>query len=108
MTHSETDEIYIGLDKRGAHYVLPVQAKGGRDKIGIVQIEQDFELCSIKFPRLVCRAIAAQFMEYNLIALFEFEQTKDGIKVSSEKHYRLVRSDELSPEELQSYFVRQS
>ncbi len=104
----ETDEIYIGLDKRGAHYVLPVQAKGGRDKIGIVQIEQDFELCSIKFHRLVCRAIAAQFMEHNLIALFEFEQTKDGIKVSSEKHYRLVRPDELLPEELQSYFVRQS
>jgi hypothetical protein len=104
----ETDEIYIGLDKRGAHYALPVQAKGGKDKIGIVQIEQDFELCSIKFPRLVCRAIAAQFMEDNLIALFEFEQTKDGIKVSSEKHYRLVRSDELSPEELQSYFVRQN
>lgn len=104
----ETDEIYIGLDKRGAHYVLPVQAKGGRDKIGIVQIEQDFELCSIKFPRLVCRAIAAQFTGDNLIALFEFEQTKDGIKVSSEKHYRLVRSDEISPEELQSYFVRQS
>jgi hypothetical protein len=24
----ETDEIYIGLDKRGAHYVIPVQAKG--------------------------------------------------------------------------------
>jgi len=104
----ETDEIYIGLDKRGAHYVLPVQAKGGKDKIGIVQIEQDFELGSIKFPRLVCRAIAAQFMEDNLIALFEFEQTKDGIRVSSEKHYRLVRSDELSSEELQSYFVRQS
>ena len=104
----ETDEIYIGLDKRGAHYVLPVQAKGGRDKIGIVQIEQDFELCSIKFPGLVCRAIAAQFMVHNLIALFEFEQTKDGIKVSSEKHYRLLRSDELSPEELQSYFVRQN
>jgi hypothetical protein len=104
----ETDEIYIGLDKRGAHYILPVQAKGGKDKIGIVQIEQDFELCAIKFPKLVCRAISAQFMEYNLIALFEFEQTIDGIKVSSEKHYRLVGSDELPPEELQSYYVRQS
>ncbi len=104
----ETDEIYIGLDKRGAHYILPVQAKGGRDKIGIVQIEQDFELCALKFPRLICKAIAAQFMADNLIALFEFEQTKDGIKVSSEKHYRLVRPDELSPIELQSYSVRQS
>ena len=104
----ETDEIYIGLDKRGAHYVLPVQAKGGKDKIGIVQIEQDFEMCSLKFPRLICRAIAAQFMEDNLIALFEFEQTKDGIKVSYEKHYRLVKPEELSPEELQSYSMRQS
>ena len=104
----ETDEIYIGIDKRGAHYILPVQAKGGRDRIGVVQIEQDFELCAQKFPRLICRAIAAQFMEDNLIALFEFEQTKDEIKISSEKHYRLVKPDELSPNELQSYSVRQS
>jgi hypothetical protein len=104
----ETDEIYIGLDKRGAHYVLPVQAKGGRDKIGVVQIEQDFELCALKFPKLICRAIAAQFMGDDLIALFEFEQTKDGIKVSSEKHYRLVKPDELSSEELKSYSLRQN
>ncbi len=102
----ETDEIYIGLDKRGAHYILPVQAKGGKDKLGIVQIEQDFDLCALKFPRLICRAVAAQFIEGNLIALFEFEQTKEGIKVSSEKHYRLVRPDELSPEELESYNIR--
>lgn len=32
----ETDEVYIGIDSRGAHYVLPVQAKGGRDKLGLV------------------------------------------------------------------------
>ena len=104
----ETDEIYIGLDKRGAHYVLPVQAKGGKDRIGVVQIEQDFELCALKFPRLICRAIAAQLMEDNLIALFEFEQTNEGIKVSSEKHYRLVKPNELSPEELQGYSARQN
>lgn len=83
----ETDEIYIGLDKRGVHFVLPVQAKGGKDRIGIVQIEQDFELCARKFPDLVCRAIAAQFMEDDLMALFEFEKLRDEIKVSSEKHY---------------------
>jgi hypothetical protein len=104
----ETDEIYIGLDKRGAHYVLPVQAKGGKDRIGVVQIEQDLELCALKFPLLICRSIAAQFIDKNLIALIEFEQSKDGIKVTSEKHYRLVNPDELSPEELQSYSMRQS
>lgn len=102
----ETDEIYIGLDKRGVHYVIPVQAKSRKDKIGVVQIEQDVEMCSVKFPGLVCRAIAAQYIDENLIALFEFEQTNEGIRVSSEKHYRLVRPDELSPEEVQSYSAR--
>ena len=102
----ETDEVYIGLDKRGVHYILPIQAKGGKDKIGIVQIEQDFEMCTIKFPGLVCRPIAAQFMKDNIIALFEFEQTRDGIRVASEKHYRLVKPDELSSEVLQSYSRR--
>jgi hypothetical protein len=104
----ETDEIYVGLDKRGAHYALPVQAKGRKDRIGVVQIEQDFEMCAIKFPLLICRPIAAKLVDKNLIALFELEQSKDGIKVTSEKHYRLVKPDELSPEELQSYSVRQS
>lgn len=103
----ETDEIYVGLDKRGMHYVLPVQAKGGKDKIGVVQIEQDFEMCAHKFAHLICRPVAAQSVDKNPIALFEFERSKSGIKVISEKHYRLVKPDELSPEELRSYSVRQ-
>jgi hypothetical protein len=103
----ETDEIYIGIDKRGAHYILPVQAKGGKDKIGVVQIEQDIDLCTQKFPYLICRAIAAKLIEDNLISLFEFEQTNGEIKVSSEKHYRLVEPNELSTEELLNYSVRQ-
>lgn len=32
----ETDEVYIGLDRRGAHYVLPIQVKRGRDALSIV------------------------------------------------------------------------
>ena len=104
----ETDEIYIGMDKRGVHYVLPIQAKSGRDKIGVVQIEQDFEMCSAKFPYIIYRSIAAQIMGENLIALFEFENTTEGIKVSSEKHYYLVKTEDLSPEELESYQIRQS
>lgn len=102
----ETDEIYVGLDKRGAHYVIPVQAKGRKDRIGVVQIEQDIEMCTLKFPGLICRPVAAQLMDQNLIALFELEQTNEGIKVSSEKHYKLVKHDELTSEELKSYFVR--
>ncbi|MBN1135551.1 MAG: endonuclease [Anaerolineae bacterium] len=99
----ETDEIYVGIDKRGVHYVLPVQAKGASDRIGVVQIEQDLAVCAVKFPALICRPIAAQFMADDLIALFELEQTNQGIRVCSERHYRLVSPEALSPEELASY-----
>ncbi len=104
----ETDEIYVGIDKRGVHYILPAQAKGGKDKLGVVQIEQDTALCAAKFPALVCRPIAAQFMREDLIALFELQETEDGIRVLTEKHYKLVNPDELSPAELESYRTRQS
>lgn len=106
MGQVETDEIYIGLDKRGAHYVLPVQAKGGNDKLGVVQIEQDFAVGASKFSGLICKPIAAQFMANGDIALFEFELSENGIAIVSEKHYRLVRPDELSTEELENYKTR--
>jgi len=99
----ETDEIYVGVDKRGAHYVFPVQAKGGSDQLGIVQIEQDIALCEQKYPGLICSAIAAQFIESNLIALFTFVVDDDGPAISDEKHYRLVAPDELTDDELRDY-----
>jgi hypothetical protein len=102
----ETDEIYVGVDKKGRHYVFPVQAKGGTDKLNIVQIEQDFALCASKFSNLICRPIGAQFMEGNLIALFEFESTTEGVKIAEEEHYRLVLPDELTPEVLRAYQER--
>jgi len=102
----ETDEVYVGVDKRGAHYVMPVQAKGTGEKIGVVQIEQDLAMCAAKFPYLVCRPIAAQFMADQVIALFELEQTSKGIAITSERHYRLVEPHELSQEELKTYQQR--
>jgi hypothetical protein len=102
----ETDEIYIGIDRRGAHYVFPVQAKGGKDKVGIVQIEQDMAICSTKFPSLICRPIAAQFMRDEVIALFEFEETDKGIAIASEKHYRLVPPEQMSEADLEAYRKR--
>lgn len=99
----ETDEIYVGVDRRGVHYVFPVQAKGGQDKLGMVQVEQDSALCANKFPSLLCRPIAAQFMADNLIALFEFEESENGLVISSEKHYRLVPPDNVTVADLETY-----
>lgn len=104
MGQVETDEIYIGVDKRGAHYVFPIQAKGKSDKLHIVQIEQDVAVCSHKFPSLICRPIGAQFMAKDeVIALFEFEEGDDGLAISSEKHYKLVPPEEVTDADLEKY-----
>jgi len=102
----ETDEIYVGVDRRGARYVFPVQAKGAREKLKSVQVRQDLWLCSTRFPSLICRPVGAQFTEEELIVLFEFEESGRDIKISAEKHYRLVPPDTLSAEELATYRVR--
>jgi hypothetical protein len=102
----ETDELYVGVDKRGAHYVFPVQAKGGRDKLNVVQIEQDLAVCAAKFPSLIARPLAAQFMPDGAIAMFEFENGEDGIAVVTEKHHKLVPPEEVTEAELNLYRTR--
>ena len=106
MGQVETDEIYVGVDKKGVHYVFPVQAKGRKDRLGIVQIEQDFAVCAQKVPSLVCRPIAAFFMRGDVIALFEFEQGDTGIGICSEKHYKLVPPEEVTEADLHAYRTR--
>ena len=108
MGQVETDEIYVGVDKKGIHYAIPIQAKGGTDKLSIVQIEQDFAVCAHKFPLLICRPIAAQFMRGNVIALFEFEQGEHGVGIAAEKHYKLVPPDEVTEADLNVYRQRTS
>ncbi len=108
MGQVETDELYVGVDKKGSHYVFPVQAKGGKDKLNIVQIEQDLALCGHKFPSLTCRPLAAQFMPDDVIAMFEFEEGDKGLGISSEKHYKLVPPEEVTEADLETYRSRSS
>jgi hypothetical protein len=102
----ETDEIYIGVDKSGIHYVFPVQAKGGTDRLGPVQIEQDIAVCASKFPALVCRPVAAQFIADDAIALFELVEDDEGIGIAVERHYELVPADDVTDADLGSYRQR--
>ena len=106
MGQIETDELYVGLDKKGVHYIFPIQAKGGTDKLNVVQIEQDFAVCVNKFPGLICRPIGAQFMDGGIIALFEFEQADDSVRINAEKHYKLVPPEEVTKEDLENYRQR--
>jgi hypothetical protein len=99
----EIDEIYVGLNRYGAHYVIPVQAKGGSDKLSPVQTFQDVECCRAKFPDLICRPVSAQFMESGAIALFELTVEGDSALIVEERHYQLVPNDEIDAELKKKY-----
>lgn len=103
MGQVETDEVYLGVNTKGQQYVFPVQAKGGKDKLSIVQIEQDYAMCKEKFPQLTAVPIAVQFMKDNLIAMFSFVEDDGEMKILDEKHYRLVPASQISEKDLEGY-----
>jgi hypothetical protein len=99
----EIDELYVGIDRNGCHYAIPVQAKGGKDQISVVQAKQDITWVSSKFPGMKCRAISAQFMEDERVAMFELTIQKDLVVVVDEKHYKLIPATELDRKAIISY-----
>jgi hypothetical protein len=97
----EIDEVYVALDRQGVQYVIPVQAKGGKDQLAVVQTKQDLACCAEKFPELVCRSVSAQFIDMEdrkskRIAMFELAVEDERVVIVEEKHYRLVPSAEIS------------
>lgn len=99
----EIDELYVGIDKYGCHYIVPVQAKGGKDQIGVVQTTQDISFVEQKFPGMRCRAVSAQFMEDGIVALFELTLQDGEVKLCDERHYKLVPCAELDPKAIRNY-----
>ncbi len=102
----EVDEIYVGINKRGAHFVLPCQAKSPGDKFGIVQVMQDIALCRDRYPNAICKPIALQFMSESRVAILELTIVEDNellkLNIVDEKHYELVPRTQISDEELRA------
>jgi hypothetical protein len=99
----EIDELYVAVDHRGVQYILPVQAKGGTDQLSVVQAKQDIAWCESKFPQLVCRALSAQFIDRNQIAMFELTLQDGQLRVARECHYQLVPRDDITVADLETY-----
>jgi hypothetical protein len=102
----EIDEIYVGLDRHGRQFVLPIQAKGGSDQLSVVQTKQDIACCAEKYPNLICRPISTQFLADDLIALFELALASGEVKVVEERHYRLVPARDIDAGDLAVYAQR--
>jgi hypothetical protein len=45
-------------------------------------------------------------MTEGVIALFEFEESEDGMVISAEKHYKLVPPEEVTDSDLATYRER--
>ncbi|UOR02389.1 endonuclease [Leucobacter allii] len=98
----EVDEIYAAVDRHGRQFILPVQAKGGSDRLGITQVEQDMATCAVKWPEMICRNISVQFAG-DLIALFDLTVQDDRVVIRREAHYKLVPASDISAADLASY-----
>jgi hypothetical protein len=99
----ETDELYVAVNKFGQQFAVPVQAKGRKDQINLVQVGQDLALCRDKYPSLVPRPVAVQFVpeaDGEVIVMFELTVADDEIRVLDEKHYCLVPAAEITTADL--------
>jgi hypothetical protein len=101
----EIDELYVGIDARGAQYVVPVQAKGGKDTLGVIQTIQDTVFCQseVRYAHSIARPVSAQFMAGDIIALFELNFDGDDVSIVQERHYRLTGAAEISDKDLRAY-----
>lgn len=101
----EIDEVYVGLDSRGAQYIIPVQAKGGSDKLGVIQTIQDHTFCTnqAKYADCIPRTVSVQFMDDDVIAMFEMTFDGNDVALIQEQHYKLVPSQEILSSDLAKY-----
>lgn len=103
----EVDEVYLGVGKKGTHYVIPCQAKSPGDHFGIVQVMQDLEFCKQRYPGIIPRPIALQYLTEDDVAILELSITDDQelvrLEVVDERHYRLCTRNSIGDADLQSY-----
>ncbi|MHB8147566.1 MAG: hypothetical protein ACYDGM_09965 [Vulcanimicrobiaceae bacterium] len=111
----EIDEVYVGTEQSGAHFLIPVQAKGyaAKERISCVQLICDSYWCAEAFPNAVARVLAAKIIrketvgrtkDIMTIALIEAKiDHKYNVTKSRERHFKLVPSSLLSDAQVKRY-----
>lgn len=92
----EVDDLYVGLDVDGKQYVIPIEAKGKKDRISKTQIVQNVGFARERYPRLIIRPLGIQEINDNDIVVIEFTAGKspDAIKIKEMRRYKLVSMSE--------------
>jgi len=95
MGEVELDALYVGVDKNGTLFVIPVEAKSRAESemIGRVQIAQMAKLVRQDFAELRRRILAVKVLADGTIAMVEFDDhaEPDDLGIVSVSRFRLIR-----------------
>lgn len=100
----EIDELYVGVNRKGEQFVMPVQAKFGNHRINTLQTEQDFAFCRARYPDLTCRPIGVHQEDRGTpIYIVDFVLAGEDAKKDNQRRYLLVPGDSISEGDLKLY-----
>jgi len=93
----EVDEMYVGVDKNGRQYFMPLEAKGISGDLSVIQIGQNIACGKKQFSKLILRPLGAKFLPDDAIAIFLFNTTDrwDEIQKVDEQRYKLVPAEDI-------------
>ncbi|MGD1019277.1 MAG: hypothetical protein ABSA12_08145 [Verrucomicrobiia bacterium] len=88
----EIDDLYVGIDKDGQGFVLPVEAKEENERLGLDKAVALTLFARARFPRLICRPIAVLRRGLHAFDCVEFEPAEELSKVVvlEMRRYQLV------------------
>lgn len=100
----EIDDLYVGLDKRGRQYVIPIEAKGHKDALSKTQIAQAISFARKRYPLLILRPLGIHERRDGSIYMVEFEpgEHPDEISIVEMRRYKLVSMDQIPLRRLQA------
>jgi len=91
----EIDELYVGVDKDGQGFVLPVEAKEEGERLGLDKAVALTLFARARFPKLICRPIGIIRRGTHLFDCVEFEPAQELAKVVvlEMRRYQLVTEE---------------
>jgi len=94
----EIDELYVGVDKQGDWYIIPVEAKGAREpeEISLYQLENMVIFAGERYPELQAVPVVAKQMPDRSIVLLRMTAERDfeRMAICDCRRYRLVQVEE--------------
>jgi hypothetical protein len=89
----EIDDLYIGVNADGQGFLLPIEAKTSREKLGVTQIAAMIGFARQYYPQLPILPIGIKLLADESLMFIEFNDEQDLNRIATRryKRYRLYR-----------------